>query len=65
MPPYDWANGDGSVDVFEGGDYDFSNVVVRAFLGNACGIQGENYITLLQENGMTTGFHYRNWILCI
>ena len=65
MPPYDWANGDGSVDVFWGGDYDFSNVAVRAFLGKGCGIQGQNYITLLPENEMTAGFHYRNWILCI
>ena len=35
MPPYDWANGDGSVD-WVGGEYGFSNVGVGAFLENGC-----------------------------
>ena len=51
---------------FGGGDeYGFSNVGVGVILGNGCGIQGQNYVTLLQGSKMTAGFHYRNWILCI
>ena len=50
---------------FGGGVLGFSTVGVGAILGNGCGIQGQNYVTLLQGSEMTTGFHYRNWILCI
>ena len=38
MPPYDWTNG-GSVDVFGGGEYGFSNVEVGAILRSGCGMQ--------------------------
>ena len=31
-----------------------------AILGNRYGIQGENYVALLQESKITEGFHYRN-----
>ena len=48
-----------------GDEYGFSNVEVGAVLGNGCGIQGQNYVTLLEGGEMTVGFHYRNWILCI
>ena len=36
-----------------------------AILGNRYGIQGENYVALLQGSKITEGFHYRNWILDI
>ena len=49
---------------FGGGEYVFSNVRV-AILINGCGIQGQNYGTLLQGSEMTAGFHYKNWIFCI
>ena len=48
-----------------GGEHGFSNVGVGAILRNECGIQGQNYVTLLQRSEMTAEFHYRNWILCI
>ena len=38
---------------------------VRAILGNRCEIQGQNYVALLQGSEITTGFHYRSWILDI
>ena len=41
MSPYDWTNG-GSVGVFGGGEYGFSNVGFGAILGNGCRIQGQN-----------------------
>ena len=50
---------------FGGGEYAFSNVRVGAILINGCGIQGQNYGTLLQGSEMTAGFHYKNWIFCI
>ena len=31
-------------------EYSFSTVEVGAILGNGCGIQGKNYIALLQES---------------
>ena len=40
---------------FGGGEYVFSNVRV-AILINGCGIQGQNYGTLLQGSEMTAGF---------
>ena len=43
---------------FGGGEYDFSNVGVSAILGHECGIQGQNYLTLLQGSEMTAEFHY-------
>ena len=43
---------------FGGGEYDFSNVGVSAILGHECGIQGRNYVTLLQGSEMTADFHY-------
>ena len=43
-----------------GDEYGFSNVEVGAVLGNGCGIQGQNYVTLLEGGEMTAGFHYRN-----
>ena len=55
MPPYDWANG-GSINVFWGGEYGFSNVGVGAILRNVCRIQGQNYVTLFQGSEMTGGF---------
>ena len=39
--------------------------VSMGILGNGCGTQGENYVKLLQESGMTAGYHYTNWILCL
>ena len=38
---------------------------VGAILGNGYGIQGQNYVTLLQGSRMPTGFHSRNLILGI
>ena len=38
---------------------------IGAILGNGYGIQGQNYVALLQGSEMTAGFHYRNWILGI
>ena len=38
---------------------------VGAILGNGYGIQGLNYLALLQGSEITAGFHYRNWILDI
>ena len=32
------------------GEYGFSTVEVGAILGTGCGIQGKNYIALLQES---------------
>ena len=64
-PPYDWASNDGSIDVFWDGEYGFSTVGVVAILGNGCGIQGQNYVALLQGSETTTVFHHRSWILCI
>ena len=42
------------------GEYGFSIVGVVAVLANGCGIQGQNYVVLIQENEMTAGFHYMN-----
>ena len=42
------------------GEYGFSTVGVVAVLANECGIQGQNYVVLIQENEMTAGFHYMN-----
>ena len=41
MSPYDWANG-GSVSILVLWE-------VGAILGNGYGVEGQNYITLLQE----------------
>ena len=38
---------------------------VSAILGNGYGIQGHNYVALLQGSKITAGFHYRNWSLYI
>ena len=38
---------------------------VKAILGNGYGIQGQNYVALLQGSEMTAGFHFRNLILGI
>ena len=61
----DWANG-GTVNVFPC----IVSIVlvlwgVDAILGNAYGIQGQNYFALLQESKMSEGFHYKNMILGI
>ena len=45
------------------GENGFSTVGTGAILGNGRGIQVQNYVALLQGSEMTTGFHYRNWIL--
>ena len=42
--------------------YGFSTVVVGLILWNGCGIQGQNFLELLQENEMPAGCHCRNWI---
>ena len=34
-------------------------------LGNGCGIQGQNYVALLQGSGMLAWFHTKNLILGI
>ena len=39
--------------------------VIGAILGNGNGIQGENYVELLQGSEVTAGFHCRNWLLRI
>ena len=38
---------------------------VNTILGNGYGIQGQNYVALLQGSEMTAGFHFRNLILGI
>ena len=38
---------------------------VGTILGNGYGIQGKDYVALLQTSEITAGFHYRNWILDI
>ena len=41
--------------------------LVAAFLGNGCGIQGQNYVAWLQVSKMPLVFHYKNninYILC-
>ena len=58
MPP-DWANS-GSADVFFGVWYVFSAVGVGVILPNGCGIQGQNFLELLQESKLATGCHFRN-----
>ena len=45
---------------FWDGEYGFSIVAVGAILGNGCGIQGQNYVALLQGSGTTAGFHHRS-----
>ena len=45
---------------FQDNEYGFSTMNVGAILGNGCGIQGQNFVALLQGNEMTSGFHYRN-----
>ena len=65
--PYDWPNG-GSVDVllvWWAGEYGFSALGVDAILGNGCGIKDQNYVELLLGSGMTAGYHYKNYILCV
>ena len=42
------------------GEYGFSTVGVVAVLANASGIQGQNYVVLIQENEMTAGLYYMN-----
>ena len=64
MPPHDWADG-GSADVFSNREYGFSTVGVGAILGNGYGIQGQNYVALLQGSERAAGFHRRSWILCV
>ena len=49
--------------LFWDGEYGFSNMGVGTAVGNGSGIQGQNYVVLLQGSEMTAGFHYRNWIL--
>ena len=38
---------------------------VDAIPGNGYGIQGQNYVALLQRSGIPAGFHSRNLILGI
>ena len=45
---------------FWDGEYGFSTVAVGAILGNGYGIQGQNYVALLQGSGITAGFHHRS-----
>ena len=45
---------------FWDGEYGFSIVAVGAILGKGCGIQGQNYVALLQGSGTTAGFHHRS-----
>ena len=45
---------------FWDGQYGFSTVAVGAILGNGYGIQGQNYVSLLQGSGITAGFHHRS-----
>ena len=42
---------------FWDGEYGFSTVGVGAILGNGFGIQGKNYVALLQGSEVTAGFH--------
>ena len=51
--------------LFWDGEYGFSTMGVGTAVGNGPGIQGQNYVALLQGSEMTAGFHYRNWILGI
>ena len=50
---------------FWGGEYGFSTVGVGVILGNGCGIQGQNYVALLQGSKATAGFYYSSWVVCI
>ena len=43
------------------GEYGFSSVRTGAILGNGCGIQGQDYVPLVQGSEITAGFRYRNW----
>ena len=43
------------------GEYDFSNVGVGVILRNGWGIQGRNFLELLQESEIAVGCHRRNW----
>ena len=43
--------------------YGFSSMVVGAILGNGSGIQGQNYVALLQGSEMMARLYYKNWIL--
>ena len=36
-----------------------------AILGNGYGVQGQNYVVLLQGSEVPAGFHYRNLILAM
>ena len=36
-----------------------------SFISNGYGIQGQNYVALLQGKEMPSGFHFRNLILGI
>ena len=45
------------------GDYGFSSVRVGAILKNESGIQGRNYVALLQGSEMTVGSHCWSWII--
>ena len=38
---------------------------VDVVLGNGCGIEGQNYVVLLEGSEMYTGFRYRDLILVI
>ena len=46
---------------FMHGEYGFSSVRTGAILGNGCGIQGQDYVPLVQGSEITAGFRYRNW----
>ena len=50
---------------FWDGEYRFSTAGIGAILGNGCGIQGQDYVALLQGIETTAGFHHRSYILCI
>ena len=59
MPPDELPNG-GSSDVFWDDEYGFSAMGVGAILGNGCGIQRQNYVTLVQGSETAAGFDYRS-----
>ena len=43
------------------GEYGFSTVEVGVILRDECGIEGRNFLKLLQESEMVAGCYWRNW----
>ena len=60
MPSHNWAKWWFFWFVFcTHGEYGLVPWGVGTILGNGYGIQGQNYVALLQGSEMSAGFHYR------